>query len=1367
MRLARMGLLLALAVVAGGGYGLRAQAPRGGTRAGWAGPTGRFFGWRVARREGRAAVASFRREADRVARPRRFGLVGTTPSASTSGAGLALPGLAARPAFPAGALTSAVATGDFNRDGKADFIAADAAQNRLWLYLGNGNGTFQAPSLVALSGQTPICMAAGDLQEMGYDEDLVVGEADSDSVEVLLANGDGTFAPGTLYTMPGPVIALQLADVNGDGHLDIVALVAGVGVEVLLGKGNGTFATTPLLSAAQPGVGPAAVGMVVAKFNSSGPPGIALVIPELQYGGFPVDVLAGNGDGTFSNAVIVSRTLATPRAITAGDLGGGCQDLIYSDASGELHVLPGNCDGTFGAETDYMIGDNEVTLAVADVNGDGHMDVVGTGAYENAPDDAGFAIPGSPPFGNVGGDSLAVMLGNGQGGLARARLYRGEPFLYGLAAADFRGDGRTDFVAVSQSAGQAVLFFNDGSGGFGTPEGESLGFTPGPTNDLDSLPMAADLNGDGQPDLGFIQFGMDGDRNAASVLSQGGWVYGPPVVSALMNPAPPGSGEIADCLIGQFHDGQTPDLVCGGVGTSNEAEIAFGNGDGTFAPPVTLGGPEPQPAMLVAGDFNGDGHLDFAAVTALPNSTDPAALGIAVFLGHGDGTFTEVDSTAPMPVPAAWDGSVVWSTYTGLTALYAGDFNHDGKLDLLAATPREVVTLAGNGDGTFGPPQPVPVSAWDDVKVFQAQAGGPWVLAAVPGQAAFAAQPATPPTVEIYLGQPDGSFALSQSFTLQQWNALPDPGDMIVGTIALPIVGDFNGDGIPDMAIGETDNFREPQPGIYGDSQIQFLVGRGDGTFVLDNDVFPMYKPELPQEAVPGGSGAEGLVEFDDVVSGMTVIPPAAGPPFQLALMGTPIAGTTGQGEVTLALPSATDTTITLASSEAGVTVPASVVVPAGSSSATFSVQVQGVSRALPFNITASNGTYATSATGTLAWSTPGFALASFSNPAMAVVAGSTASYGAEVQSVAGYQTNVSFSCAGLPQGLSCAWTPSSIALPAGGAVEAGYQIAVPTSFAAGSYGFAIEASDGVVSQSAAETLVVAAAPAPQLAIMPVFSDSFPAQFLMPNGNAAAPFFVSANQSFAGGTVQLQCAGPQGATCNVQPSSVTLAAGGQQSAVADIVTSGATPGGSGSVSVTATSGTLTSAPMPMPLFIYGVVLGAVASPSGTKLAAGASLPFQLSLQGQNDFSGTVTLGCSGVPNNLSCSFAPAVVTLDGTAPIADTLTLARAATAAAATRRGPLSPPSPGLAAAAACLLGLLGLGWAAEKRRRALAAAVLAMTLALMCACGGGSPPATPPASGGGGSTPQPVTAAVTIVATSPGLGTETLGQVQVTEPQ
>jgi flagellin-like hook-associated protein FlgL len=138
--------------------------------------------------------------------------------------------------------------GDFNGDGLPDLVSADQGSNTLSVLLGNGNGTFQAKQTYA-TGTEPLWVSAGDFNGDGK-PDLVSADYNSNVLSVFLANGDGTFQARQTYATGSNPASVEAADLNSDGVLDLVAAdYSSNTVSVLLGNVGGTSTSTlPLIS---------------------------------------------------------------------------------------------------------------------------------------------------------------------------------------------------------------------------------------------------------------------------------------------------------------------------------------------------------------------------------------------------------------------------------------------------------------------------------------------------------------------------------------------------------------------------------------------------------------------------------------------------------------------------------------------------------------------------------------------------------------------------------------------------------------------------------------------------------------------------------------------------------------------------------------------------------------------------------------------------------------------------------------------------------------------------------------------------------------------------------------------------------------
>lgn len=218
-----------------------------------------------------------------------------------------------------------VVVGDFNGDGNADLAVATSGNGfapqsgPITVLLGNGDGTFTAaPASPAPQGE-PQSAVAGDFNGDGL-PDLAVASWNG-TLTVLLGNGDGTFAVSATSPIPTGANsdAIAVGDFNGDGNLDLaVANYGSNSVTVLLGNGDGTFTVAPSPAT---GVDPRAVA--IADYNGDGIPDLAVANDSGS-----VTVLLGNGDGTFAATATSPQPGNAPVSIAAGDFNGdGKEDL--------------------------------------------------------------------------------------------------------------------------------------------------------------------------------------------------------------------------------------------------------------------------------------------------------------------------------------------------------------------------------------------------------------------------------------------------------------------------------------------------------------------------------------------------------------------------------------------------------------------------------------------------------------------------------------------------------------------------------------------------------------------------------------------------------------------------------------------------------------------------------------------------------------------------------------------------------------------------------------------------------------------------------------------------------------------------------
>ncbi len=793
-----------------------------------------------------------------------------TPASSFAGSASAATALTvqAQPgsSFPTVAPYSAsgpgtsVAVGDFNGDGKLDFVVADSGISVL---PGNGDGTFGSAVNSAL-GTNPLVLATGDFNEDGVLD--VAAVYATGSVTILPGNGNGTFQTGNTYNAGTSPTGITVADWNGDGAPDL-AVSNATGVRILLGDGNGTF-LAPVKYAA--GANPAA--LAASDFNGDGKPDLAVA----NNGDGTVSVLLGNGDGTFQPAVSYAAG-SNPQSVAAADLNGdGKPDLVVANnGANTVSVLLGNGNGTFQTAVNYATGNGPQFVTVSDFNGDGRPDLV---------------------IANQSDGTVSVLLGNGDGTFQPAVSFAASSGPVWLAVANFTGDSRADLVVTGGSA-SAVVMLNGQSatsvalsssqnpitGGqsvtftgalspvapfFGQPSGSvtflnngaalpsgTVPLSGGAANYMTSslpggmLPITASYSGD----MAFLASTSSVLTETVSGMGQTQTITFGPIANQTYGTAPfqitaTASSGLPVSLMpaGQCTlSGNTVTLT--GVGSCTITASQSGDGAYAAAPPVmqsfsiaqasnqvTLSVPaspvqqgQPvtltiqlaQPAQITGSPatiYDGAALLGFAPVTGASTvfttsllSPGPHALHV---LYPGNQNVASASSSVSQLVvdaaaSAAFAAPVSVTVGKNPSVVAVGDFNQDGhpdvaiaNYDTTAGSTDSVSVLLNTGNGTFAA-----------AKNYQADTGTSGVAVGDfngDGIPDLALVSSSAQRLTILKGNGDGTFT-------------PGTQHFSAGKIPLRIaVADFNGDGIADLAVVNK-----------GSNNVSVLLGNGDLTF--------------------------------------------------------------------------------------------------------------------------------------------------------------------------------------------------------------------------------------------------------------------------------------------------------------------------------------------------------------------------------------------------------------------------------------------------------------------------------------------------------------------------------------------------------
>ncbi len=627
-------------------------------------------------------------------------------------------------------------------------------------------------------------------------------------------------SPTNVTTDSGPV-AVAAGDFNGDGKPDLAVVNSiGADVSVLLGNGDGTFQT-----ARNYPVGSNPVAIVAGDFNGDNKLDLAVI----SQGQSQVFVLLGNGNGTFQTA-LASNAGGSPGALAAADFNrDGKLDLaVANPTSGGVNVLLGNGNGSFQSPVFYASDTGAASVAVGDVNADGKVDVVtgnsnsvsvllgnGNGTFQAPLIDravgTGLSSVAIADFNgdgrldvaavNSGSNNLSILLGNGNGTLQTAVFYAASAGPVALVVGDFNGDGRPDLAVANSSSYDVSVLLGKGDGTFQTPSNFIAGVTPMGI-------AAADFNGDGRADVAVANSPTDTTLIAddSDLLCNGDGT-----LQAAADYSLGASVQNAGIAVGDFNGDGIQDLaIAGNQGVS----ILLGKGLGMFKAPVsyTVNSTVNGGSAVAVADFNGDGFADLAVTVASQNS-------VSILLGNGDGSFQ-----APLG----------FAVGRNPVAVAVADVNGDGMNDLAVVnhTGNSVSVLVGNGDGTFQPPFNYAVGAGaNSIVVGDFNKDGKADLAVASDSGSFT----VPTPVSVLLGGGTGAFQA----------AVPYLAGLNDRSIA---VGDFNGDGNLDLAVGAA-----------GEDRVYVLLGEGNGIFQAE---VPVGTDVLPQGVAVGDFDGDGNLDL-------------------------------------------------------------------------------------------------------------------------------------------------------------------------------------------------------------------------------------------------------------------------------------------------------------------------------------------------------------------------------------------------------------------------------------------------------------------------------------------------------------------------
>ncbi len=728
-----------------------------------------------------------------------------------------------------------VAIGDFNNDGLLDIVVANSGMNNIGVFLRHANGTFTDQIIYSTgSDSTPYAVAVTDFN---HDQqlDITVANFGSHNIGIFLGTGNGTFKPQITFTTGSSrPRSIDVGDFNNDTEIDIAVVNYGTNnIGVFLQGTNGSFANQTTFSTAYDSD---PYSLAVGDLNNDN----KLDIIVANYGTNNVGVSLGHGNGTFAIQIIFTIDINShPYSVAIGHLNNDTYlDIVVACyGTNNVGVLVGYGDGTFTILTMYSTGKNSLprSVVIADLDNDDKLDIF---------------------VANYGNDSIVVLLGDGNGYFSdQNETFFNSSYLnpYSIAIGDFNGDNRSDIAVVNYDFNYVDIILNYQNYSFYSQTTY--------TTNIASYPVSvviADLNNDKRldiivgnfldgaipiflgygngtfsnymivlsldnPGISSVAVGDFNNDNQTDIVTANYWAYSISVFlgygnGLFSNPTTFSTDNNSypfAVAVGDFNNDNQSDIVVANYGTDNLG-VFVGYGNGTFYNQVTYStGSGSGPHSVATGDFNNDSRLDIVVGNLYTYN-------VGVFLGHGDGTFSN---------------QTTYSTSYNFrpNSVAVGDFNNDNRPDIIVANNgTDTISLfLGYGDGTF--PSHITIST--------GFSSGPWSITIGDfnndNRLDVAVANRWSDNIGVFAGHGNGSFSNQTTYSTGSGSS---PWSVAVG--------DFNDDGHPDIAVTD-----------YGTSNLGIFIGYGNSSFTSQH-IMSVTSSSSPLSVAVGDFNDDGRVDI-------------------------------------------------------------------------------------------------------------------------------------------------------------------------------------------------------------------------------------------------------------------------------------------------------------------------------------------------------------------------------------------------------------------------------------------------------------------------------------------------------------------------
>ena len=540
---------------------------------------------------------------------------------------------------------------DFNNDNICDIAAANHGTDEIVIFYGYGNGSFELARTYSTGfGTKPHGIIAADFNGDKKLE-IVIALWGTGDIALLTEYYAADFVNQTKISTGSALqpYSVAVGDLNNDNQSDIVVANSGIdSLSILFGVGNGMFGmemTYPIGTSSQPQY------VITCDINKDNQLDIVSVNSKMN----SISVIMNNGNGSFAEQKVYSTGNGSyPTALASGDLNNDnrLDFVIANKGTDNIGILLGFDYISFQNETSYSSAETSgpVGIVVNDFNNDNFLDIAAV-FFKS--------------------DSLGILFGYGNGSFATMRTYStGDgSFPYSIDVGDFNSDGQLDIVVTNLGTKGVGILLGYGNGLFS----EILTYSTGKNNPV--AVATGDFNNDSQLDVVVAIYDNTG---VGVLLGYGNGSFATAKMYSTELDSTPSS-----IAVGDFNNDDILDIVVSNYGTNNIG-VLLGYGNGTFVYQMSRSRDYClNPFSVRVGDFNSDDQLD--VVTSCRDYH-----GIAILLGHGNGTFAAVKyrTTGPGTSPQG---------------ISVGDFNKDNILDIAVVNSgtNGIVVVFGRGDGEF------------------------------------------------------------------------------------------------------------------------------------------------------------------------------------------------------------------------------------------------------------------------------------------------------------------------------------------------------------------------------------------------------------------------------------------------------------------------------------------------------------------------------------------------------------------------------------------------------------------------------------------------------------------------------------------